>query len=183
MLQPEPLSPQQATTDLFLHRKHSNTQRQVWLSLCGGSLGTGAHKVLFGPSEHFWWVWGLILNMILPILPSFVLGHRVSFFFLWDPKFSCWWLFSSELQFCRFLLCHLVRGSPEVTGKFGLAVQNEGGQRLTEFCQENTLVIADTIFGQHKGWLYTWTLSEGQYWNQTDYILCSRRWRSPIQSA
>ena len=46
---------------------------------------------------------------------------------------------------------------PGITGKFGLGVQNETGQRLTEFCQENTLVIANTLFQQHKGRLYTWT--------------------------
>jgi len=44
---------------------------------------------------------------------------------------------------------------PGATGKFGLGVQNETGQRLTEFCQENVLVIANTLFQQHKGWLYT----------------------------
>ena len=44
---------------------------------------------------------------------------------------------------------------PGVTGKFGLGVQNEAGQRLTEFCQENTLVIANTLFQQHKRQLYT----------------------------
>ena len=49
-----------------------------------------------------------------------------------------------------------------VTGKFGLGVQNEAGQRLTEFCQENTLVIANTLFQQHKRRLYTWTSSNGQ---------------------
>ena len=70
-----------------------------------------------------------------------------------------------------------------VTGKFGLGVQNEAGQRLTEFCQENALVIANTLFQQHKRQLYTWTSPDGQYWNQTDYILCSQRWRSSIQSA
>ena len=70
---------------------------------------------------------------------------------------------------------------PGVTGKFGLGVQNEAGQRLTEFCQENALVIANTLVQQHKRRLYTWTLPDGQYWNQTDYILCSQRWRSSIQ--
>ena len=63
---------------------------------------------------------------------------------------------------------------PAVTGKFGLGVQNEEGQRLTEFCQENTLVIADTLFQQNKRRLYTWTSPDGQYQNQTDYILCSQ---------
>ena len=52
--------------------------------------------------------------------------------------------------------------TPGVTGKFGLGVQNEAGQRLIEFCQENTLVIANTLFQQHKRRLYTWTLTDGQ---------------------
>ena len=56
-------------------------------------------------------------------------------------------------------------------------------QRLIEFCQENTLVIVNTLFQQHKRRLYMWTSPDGQHRNQTDYILCSQRWRSPIQSA
>ena len=52
---------------------------------------------------------------------------------------------------------------PGVTGKFGLGVQNEAGQRLTEFCQENTLVIANTLFQQYRRRFYTWTLLDGQY--------------------
>ena len=72
---------------------------------------------------------------------------------------------------------------PGVTGKFGLGVQNEAGQRLTEFCKENTLVIADILFQQHKRQLYIWTSLDGQPRNQIDYILCSQRWRSSIQSA
>ena len=47
--------------------------------------------------------------------------------------------------------------TPGVTGKFGLGVQNEAGQKLIEFCQENSLVIANTLFHQHKRRLYTWT--------------------------
>ena len=73
-----------------------------------------------------------------------------------------------------------------VTGKSGLGVQNETGQRLTEFCQENIPVIADTLFQQHKRQLYTWTSPDGHYQNQIDYIdyfLCSLRRRSSIQSA
>ena len=72
---------------------------------------------------------------------------------------------------------------PGVTGKFGLGVQNEAEQWLTEFCQENTLVIANTLFQQHKRRLYTWTSPDGQYRNQIDYILCSWRWGNSIQSA
>ena len=69
---------------------------------------------------------------------------------------------------------------PGVTGKLGLGVQNEVGQRLTEFCQENALIIANTLFQQHKRRLYTWTSPDGQHRNQIDYILCSQRWRSSI---
>ena len=72
--------------------------------------------------------------------------------------------------------------TPGVTGKFGLGMQNEAGQRLTEFCQENALVIANTLSQQHKRRLYIWTSPDGQYQNQIDYILCSQRWRSSIQS-
>ena len=71
--------------------------------------------------------------------------------------------------------------TPGVTGKFGLGVLNEAGQRLTEFFQENALVIANTLFQQPKRRLYTWTSPDGQHRNQTDYILCSQRWRSSIQ--
>ena len=72
--------------------------------------------------------------------------------------------------------------TPVVTGKFGLGVQNETWQKLTEFCQENTLVIANTLFQQHKRRLYTWTSPDGQHQNQINHILCSQRWRSSIQS-
>ena len=72
--------------------------------------------------------------------------------------------------------------TPGVTDKFGLGVWNEAGQRLIEFCQENTLVIANTFLQQHKRRLYTWTSPDGQHQNQTDYSLCSQRWRSCTQS-
>ena len=72
---------------------------------------------------------------------------------------------------------------PGVTGKFDLGVQNEAGQRLIELYQEKALVIANTLFQQHKRGLYTWRLPDAQYWNQIDSILCSQRWRSSIQSA
>ena len=75
------------------------------------------------------------------------------------------------------------RETPGVTDKIGLGIQNEAGQRLIEFFQENTLVIANTLFQQHKRRLYTWTLPDCQHQNQIDYILCSQRWRSSIQSA
>ena len=73
--------------------------------------------------------------------------------------------------------------TPGVTGKFGLGIQNEAGQRLMEFCQENALLIPNTFFKLHNRRLYTWTSPNGQHRNQIDYILCSQRWRSSIQSA
>ena len=63
--------------------------------------------------------------------------------------------------------------TPEVTGKFGLGVLNEAGQMLTEFCQENAPVIANTIFQQHKKQFYIWTSPDGQYRDQIVCILCS----------
>ena len=60
-----------------------------------------------------------------------------------------------------------------VRGKFGFGVQDKAGQRLTEFCQENALFTANTLFQQHKGRLYTWASPDGQIQNQIDCILCS----------
>ena len=53
--------------------------------------------------------------------------------------------------------------TPGVTGKCGLGMRNEAGQRLIEFCQENSVVIANTLFQQHKRRLYTWTSPDGQH--------------------
>ena len=63
---------------------------------------------------------------------------------------------------------------PGVTGKFGLGVQNEAGQRLIEFCQDNALVVANTLFQKHKRRLYTWISPDGQHQNQIDHILYSK---------
>ena len=82
--------------------------------------------------------------------------------------------------------CNAKVGSEETpggTGKFGLGVWNGAGQRLIEFCQENMLVIANTLFQQHERRLYTWTSPDGQHQNQIDTILCSHKWRSSLQSA
>jgi len=73
--------------------------------------------------------------------------------------------------------------TPGVTGKFAIGIRNEAGQRLVEFCQENALVIANILFQQQKTRLYTWTSPDDQHQNKIDYILCSQRWRSSIQSA
>ena len=72
---------------------------------------------------------------------------------------------------------------PWSKSKLGLGVQNEAGQMLTEFFQENTLVIANTLFQKHKDDSYTWTSPDGQYQNQITYILSSWRCRGSIQWA
>ena len=64
--------------------------------------------------------------------------------------------------------------TPGVTGKFGLGVQNEAGQRLIEFCQENAMVIANTLFQQHKRRPYTWTSPDGKYQNQIDIFFAGK---------
>ena len=73
--------------------------------------------------------------------------------------------------------------TPGVTGKFDHGVWNEAGQRLIEFCQENALVTANTLFQQHKRRLYAWTSPDGRHRNQIDFTICGQRWRSSIQSA
>ena len=107
-----------ATADLCLCRRHSNSQWQMWLSLLWSLWVLRHTRVCLSPPS-LRQVWGLILNVILPFLPSFwgfffALGH--GYLFWWDPTFSSQWLFSCELQFwssCRrrwvhiLLLCHL----------------------------------------------------------------------------
>ena len=64
-----------------------------------------------------------------------------------------------------------------------MALEYRMEQGKGKFCQENTLVIANTFFQQHKRRLYTWTSPDGRHLNQIDYIICSHRWRCSIQSA
>ena len=71
----------------------------------------------------------------------------------------------------------------QVTGSYGLGERNEAGERLIEFCQENELVIANTLFQQPKRRLYTWTSPNGLHRNQIDYILREQRWKSSIKVA
>ena len=119
------------------------------------SLCPGTQKVLLDPSKCLWQVWYLILNMISPLLPSCLgfsfHGHGVS-------PHTC----SSAMQTKKDML--FIVGDwnakvesqeiPRLRGKFGLGVQNEAGKRLTEFCQEIALVIAKTLFQQHKRTLH-----------------------------
>ena len=68
-----------------------------------------------------------------------------------------------------------------IIGKCCLGVQNEARQKLT-VCQENMVTLPNTFFQRYKKWLYTWTSRDEQYQNQVDYVLCTQRWRSSIQS-
>ena len=108
-------------------------------------------------------------------------------FMIWATvsSWSCFcWLYRASPSLAAKNMINLILVSTIWSyGKFGLGVQNEAGKRLTEFCQENTLVIANTFFQQHKRSLDTWTSPDGQHRNQIDYVLCSQRWRSSIQSA
>ena len=88
----------------------------------------------------------------------------------------------TSLDFIKYIV-YSIQETPGVTGKCGLGLWNEAGQRLIEFYQENALVKANSLFQQHKRRLYTWTSPDGQHLNQIDYILCSQRWRSSVQSA
>ena len=80
------------------------------------------------------------------------------------------------------ILMRLTEIISTIISNYLLGMQNEAGQRLIEFGQENALVIVNSLFQQHKRRLYTWTSPDGQHQNQIDYILCSQRWRSFIQS-
>jgi hypothetical protein len=71
----------------------------------------------------------------------------------------------------------------ETVGKYGLGNRNKAGGRLLEFCEENSLFIANTLFKQPERRLYTWTSPDGKYKNQIDYIIRRRRWKSAIQTA
>ena len=71
---------------------------------------------------------------------------------------------------------------PGITSDLALEYKMKQGKGY-KFCQESALVIANTPLQQHKRQRYTWTSPDGQHRNQIDYILCSQRWKSSIQSA
>ena len=88
----------------------------------------------------------------------------------WNSSMKTYKISRTPQKYVLFIIGHWnanIRSqeTPGVTGKFGLGLQNEAGQRLIEFCQENALVIANTLFQQHKRRLYTWTSPNGQHQN------------------
>ena len=116
LLQPEPLSPRHTTADLWLHRRHSNTQRQDWLSLCGVSAPSCTQGFI-------WALWASLEGMGFESKCDFtsstiLLGLLLcpstwGYLHWWDPTFSCWWLLLQFWSSCRrrwvhiLLLCHL----------------------------------------------------------------------------
>ena len=126
-----------------------------------GSLGPGAHKVLFEPPSVSGRYGVLILNVLSPFLP-----------FYWGFSFG---IQHSPVDGCSAASCNfgVLAGEDECTCFYSTILS----------CGENTPVIANSLFQQHKRGLYTWTSPEVQYRNQIDYIIYSQRWRSSIQSA
>ena len=133
-------------------RRRSGRQRMRWLVGITDSMDT-----CLGGLGSWWWTGR---PGMLPFMGSQRVRHD------WTTELN-WYLSSIFVK-------------SDINRKFGLGVQNEAGQRLTEFCQENALVIANILFQQHKRRFYTWTSPVGQYQNQVDYILFSQRWKSSI---
>ena len=102
----------------------------------------------------------------------------------WIPRLGCYpgGGHGNPLQYSCLKNPHGQRNLADYSPK-ELDTTEKLSQRLTEFCQVNTLVIANILFQQHKRRFYTWTSPDSQYRNQIDYILCSQRWRSSKQSA
>ena len=97
-------------------------------------------------------------------------------FTFWRTRFYCF-------KIVRVCLADKLFGDKINPFKLGVYIAWRQLQRLIECCQENALVITNTLLQQHKRRLYTWTSPDGQHRNQIDYILCSQRWISCIQSA
>ena len=117
--------------------------------------------------------------------PIHILSPLPSWFILVNFKLPALKFNASVWCFCCCCCCFFASGAcfaaEQHTKSYRQLITPR--QRLTEFCQEYALVIANTLFQQHKRRLYTWTSPDGQYQHQIDYILCSQRWRSSIQSA
>ena len=125
-----------------------------------GSLGPGVREVLFEFSKHLWWVWGLILNAISPLLLScqgfsFALGCGVSFFW-WDPVFSCRWLFShgfdpwvERIPWRRAWQSTLVFLPEESHGQQSLAGYNSWGHEESDTTEvtEYALISKENLHG------------------------------------
>ena len=150
LLLPMPLSPEQG---LSTHASTGDPQTEPDVSV-----GVYFGSLLFSPRS--WCAYGFVSllqeSLFPPVLCKFFNQIPLNFKVKKDVLFITGdWNTKVESQ-----------DKPGVTGKFGLGVRNETRQRLTEFCQDNALVPANTLFQQHKRRLYTWTSPDGQYWNQ-----------------
>ena len=149
----------------------------IWMQYLDATSKTREWSLFISKANHS-------ISQYSKSMPQPVMKRSWSWTVLWRPTRP----FRTKTQKrCPFhyrgLECKGSQETPGLTGKFGLGIQNEAGQRLIEFCQENALVITNTLFQQHKRRLHTWTSPDGQHRNEIDYILCSQRWRSSIHSA
>ena len=132
------------------------------------------------------------LTLLVVMLPkahlmshSRMSGSRWVIPILWLSGSWRYLLYSSSVYFCHLFLISSasVRSLPFLFFFEPIFAWNVLLICLIEFCQDNALVIANTLFQQHKRRLYTWTLPDGRPWNQIDYILWSQIWRSSTQLA
>ena len=146
LLHPEPLPLWQATADPYLHRRLMQRSRSVSV----GSLGLGVHKVLFEPFKHLWRVWGLILNMILPLLLScwgfsFALGSGLSFF---------GWIKHSPVDGCSASGCNfgVLTGEDECTSFYSTILYQSGWKMmLLKWCNQYTCKFGKLHSGHKTG--------------------------------
>ena len=136
--------------------------------------------ILFAPSEYTWWVWGLILNETAPLLPSywgfsFVLGCRVSFF-LWDPTFSCQWLFSSLLLGRR---AKINLSSVQLLNRVQLFATNLNSilkSRDITLVTKVTNIVKAMVFPVVMYGYESWTIKKAKHWRIDSFELwCWRR--------
>ena len=148
---------------------------QYWTLFPLPVTSTTGHWFCFGPVSAFFWELFLHSSPVTYWVPTDLGSSSFSVMSFW--LLYCSW--GSQGKMLKWFAIPFSSGPQFVKAK----LQHEARQRLMEFYENSTLVIANTLFQQHKRRLYTWTSPDGQYWNQIDYILCSQKWRSPIQSA
>ena len=120
------------------------------------------HRNEEGGVNHGWKIKNPVNNTVLDVEPGDLPGGA------WQAAGGL----EQGRRWIQGMRCKVGRQeTPGVAGKFSLGAQKEAGQRLTEFCQENAPVIANTLFQQHKRRLYTWTSPDGQYWPDWLYSL------------
>ena len=172
---------QQATADPRLCQRLLNTHGQVWVSLlwghCSFLLGPGAHKLLSVPSKRVFPLsyvssgGSMVGLMATSSKRAYAIPRSVAPRAPAPAAVHCWPITPHETR------------NTWTNRQICLWSTEWSRAKANGVCQGNALVIANTLFQQYKRRLYTWISPDGQYQNQIDYILCSQRWRSTIQSA